>query len=337
LALAEGVERTESMKRRTFKRAAAWCVLGLLAPFMAAAQDPQFTQFYANPLYLNPAFAGTARCPRVVLNYRNQWPALSGTFVTTSASYDQDVRGIMGGLGLLVTNDQAGKGTLTTSTVSGIYSYTQAINRKFSVKVGFQATYFQKRLDWNKLTFGDMIDPQRGFIYQTNDVPRGGGASGADFSAGVLGYTDIFFFGFAAHHLTEPNESLIVGTSKMPMKLTGHAGAAIPLGMKGKYGVAKTKLSPNVLYMQQAEFRQLNLGLYVDHGPIIAGVWYRSRDAFIALIGFHADKWKFGYSYDVTTSRLTTATAGSHEISLTMQFNCKKKRRRVRTVPCPTF
>ena len=28
------------------------------------AQDPQFSQFYANPLYLNPAFAGTARCPR---------------------------------------------------------------------------------------------------------------------------------------------------------------------------------------------------------------------------------------------------------------------------------
>ena len=39
----------------------------------AFAQDPSFTQFYANPLYLNPAFAGTARCPRLNLNYRNQW------------------------------------------------------------------------------------------------------------------------------------------------------------------------------------------------------------------------------------------------------------------------
>ena len=53
------------------------------------AQDPEFTQFYANPLYLNPAFAGTARCPRVNLNYRNQWPGISGTYVTYSASYDQ--------------------------------------------------------------------------------------------------------------------------------------------------------------------------------------------------------------------------------------------------------
>ncbi len=312
-------------------------VLSLLGVLSAHAQDPQFTQFYANPLYLNPAFAGTARCPRVALNYRNQWPALSGTFVTTSASYDQDVRGLMGGLGLLVTSDQAGKGTLNTTTVSGIYSYTQAVSRKFSIKAGFQATYFQKSLDWNKLTFGDMIDPRRGFIYATNDVPRGGSVGNADFSAGILGYTDVFFVGFAANHLTEPNESLIVGTSKMPMKLTAHGGAAIPLGMRGKYGEAKTKLSPNILYQQQAAFRQLNLGLYVDHGPIMAGLWYRSRDAFIALIGFHTEHLKFGYSYDVTTSKLTTATAGSHEISLTLQFDCKKKRRRVRTVPCPTF
>lgn len=321
----------------TGRRVALGLAISLFGGLAALAQDPQFTQFYANPLYLNPAFAGTARCPRVALNYRNQWPALSGTFVTTSASYDQDVRGIMGGLGLLVTSDQAGKGTLNTTTVSGIYSYTQAVSRKFSIKAGFQATYFQKSLDWNKLTFGDQIDPRRGFIYATNDVPRGGKVGNADFSAGILGYTDVFFVGFAAHHLTEPNESLIVGTSKMPMKLTAHGGAAIPLGMRGKYGEAKTKLSPNILYQQQAAFRQLNLGMYVDHGPIMAGIWYRSKDAFIALIGFHTEHLKFGYSYDVTTSKLTTATAGSHEVSVTLQFDCKKKRRRVRTVPCPVF
>nr|MDQ3100635.1 PorP/SprF family type IX secretion system membrane protein [Bacteroidota bacterium] len=198
-------------------------------------------------------------------------------------------------------------------------------------------TYFQKSLDWSKLTFGDMIDPRRGFIYNTNDVPRGGTVGNADFSAGVLGYSDIFFVGFAAHHLTEPNESLIVGTSKLPMKLTGHAGAAIPVGMQGKYGSARTRISPNVLYQQQAAFRQLNLGLYVDHGPITAGVWYRTRDAFIALIGFQTEKFKFGYSYDVTTSRLTTSTAGSHEISMQLTFNCKTKKRRFRVVACPTF
>jgi type IX secretion system PorP/SprF family membrane protein len=226
------------MMEWTIRRGAVGLAVALFAWTGAFAQDPQFTQFYANPLYLNPAFAGTARCPRVVLNYRNQWPALTGTFVTTSASYRPACGWDHGGLGLLVTHDQAGKGTLNTTTVSGIYSYQQAISRKFSMKVGFQATYFQKSLDWSKLTFGDQIDPRRGFIYNTHDVPRGGSVGNADFSAGILGYSDVFFVGFAAHHLTQPNESLIVGTSKLPMKLTGHAGAAIPLGMNGKYGEA---------------------------------------------------------------------------------------------------
>ena len=321
----------------TIRYVAVGLLMGVCASMDVYAQDPQFTQFYANPLYLNPAFAGTARCPRVVMNYRNQWPALSGTFVTTSASFDQHVDAVSGGLGLLVMNDQAGRGTLNTTRVSGIYSYQQAISRKFSMKVGFEATYFQKSLDWSKLTFGDQIDPRRGFIYNTNDVPRGGTVGNVDFSAGVLGYSDVFFVGFAAHHLAEPNESLIVGESKLPMKLTGHAGAAIPVGMRGKYGEAQTKISPNILYQQQAAFRQLNIGLYVDHGPITAGVWYRTRDAFIALIGFQTEKFKFGYSYDVTTSRLTTQTAGSHEISMQLQFNCKPKKRRFRVVACPTF
>ena len=42
--------------------------------FSTKAQDATFSQFYANPTYLNPALAGSGICPRVSLNYRNQWP-----------------------------------------------------------------------------------------------------------------------------------------------------------------------------------------------------------------------------------------------------------------------
>jgi len=60
------------------------------------AQDPIFSQFYANPLYLNPAMAGSSVCPRLIFNYRNQWPAISGTYITYNASYDQYVDNISG-------------------------------------------------------------------------------------------------------------------------------------------------------------------------------------------------------------------------------------------------
>lgn len=296
------------------------------------AQDPEFTQFYANPLYLNPALAGTARCPRVNLNYRNQWPGISGTYVTYSASYDQHLDVIGGGLGLLVTRDNAGQGTLTTTNVSGMYSYLLNVSREFSIKAGAQATFFQKSIDWDRLTFGDMIDARRGFVYNTNEVPNLRQRSGVDFSAGILGYSKRYFFGFAAHHLTQPDEGLL-GPSKLPMKMTAHAGAIFPIGDKSN----QTTVSPNVLFQKQQDFQQLNLGMYFTKGSIVAGLWYRNQDSFIAVVGFQQHFFKVGYSYDVTISKLTNATAGSHELSFSLQFECKPKKKKFRLVSCPSF
>lgn len=310
--------------------------LSIFFPLGVKAQDPEFTQFFSNPLYLNPAFAGSKRCPRITLNYRNQWPALSGTFVTTSASYDQHVESIYGGIGLLVTNDKAGEGTLNTTTVSGIYAYQLKLGRKFSLRFGVQATYFQKSLDWSKLTFGDMIDPRRGFVYQTGDVPRGGSVGNVDFSAGVLGFSENFYIGFSAHHLTEPNESLVTGNSPLPMKISGHAGAVIPLN-NNKYSTNEATISPNIMYRSQGTFQQLNMGLYINTKNIVFGAWYRNKDAFIALIGIQTDVVKIGYSYDVTISKLTNASGGSHEISMGINIPCKPKKRSFRTISCPSF
>jgi type IX secretion system PorP/SprF family membrane protein len=305
----------------------------------AFAQDPEFTQFYANKLYLNPAFAGSHNCPRVVMNYRNQWPAITGNYVTTAFAYDQHVDGIKGGLGLLVTNDQAGQSTLKTTRVSGMYSYRQPLGRKFSIKFGMEATYFQKSLDWSKLTFGDMIDPRRGFVYQTNDIPRGGSVSGIDFGAGVIGYSDVFYAGFAVHHLTEPNESLILGASPLPMKYTFHAGANIPLDgpTASKYSKGGASISPNILFRQQDNFTQLNMGIYIKKDALVGGIWYRNKDAFIVTLGIQSDYIKIGYSYDVTVSKLGTGTGGAHEITLGIDFTCKPKKRTFRTISCPSF
>jgi len=329
-----------------------------LAVLKADAQDPEFTQFYAAPIYLNPAFAGSARCPRVALNYRNQWPALAKTYITYAASYDQHIDALSGGLGVIVLNDVAGEGTISTLSVGGIYSYQLNLSRTFSIKVGLQATYMQKKVDWDKLTFGDMIDPRYGFVYQTQEVRPNETKSFADFSTGILLFSSKFYGGVAVNHLTQPDEAFIVeGGSKLPMKITGHIGAMLPVGGSTGYRYKQdrddgTFISPNALYVQQGSFNQINLGIYVLHSPIVGGLWYRgnfggytadggnsfiSSDAFIALIGIQRGIFKFGYSYDITISKLSNATAGSHELSLGLQFGCKPKKKRFRTISCPSF
>lgn len=298
------------MKKNIYKLAVL-LTFAFVSTTEAKAQDPEFTQFYSNQLYLNPAFAGTKKCPRVVLNYRNQWPNITGSYITTAAAYDQRVEGLNGGLGFMVMQDNAAQ-TLKTLRASAIYAYHINISRKFTVNLGAEATFFQKSLDWNKLTFGDMIDPRRGFVYQTNDVPRGGTASGVDFSAGAVGYSELFYFGFAAHHLTQPNESLLsnnTADSRLPMKYTGHVGAMIPIGGNG-YTKSNTYISPNLLFRKQGTFTQLNMGLYVKSGAMTYGAWYRNKDAFILSVGIDADNFRIGYSYDVTISKLSLSSGG---------------------------
>jgi type IX secretion system PorP/SprF family membrane protein len=97
------------------------------------SQDPTFTQFFSNPIYLNPALAGSSGCPRFAMNYRNEWPQLSGNYVTYSAAYDTYAKSISGGIGIIAMHDQQGQGTISTSMLGAIYSYNLKVNRKFSL------------------------------------------------------------------------------------------------------------------------------------------------------------------------------------------------------------
>ncbi len=301
------------------------------------AQDPTFTQFYSNPVYLNPALAGSSGCPRIALNYRNQWPQLTGNYITYAAAYDTYAKNLSGGVGIMAMHDQQGQGTIQTSMIAGTYSYYLKVNRKFRIMFGGQAAYFQKYLDWSKLTFGDMIDPRRGFIYQTGDVPRGDGSHGFfDVSAGMVGFTKNFYFGVAAHHLNRPDESMILGDSRLPIRITGHMGANIKLGQRGRYS-SSTTLMPNVIYQYQNGFQQFNIGAYLKYEAFTIGAWYRNRDAFIVSLGITTEKFRIGYSYDLTVSQLGGVTGGSHEISMGINLKCKKQMKDFRRISCPSF
>ena len=262
---------------------------------------------------------------------------ISLAHLTAGEPFPCYVKSISGGLGFIATHDQQGRGTISTTMVGAIYSYNLRVNRKFSMMFGARAAYYQKYLDWSKLTFGDMIDPRRGFIYQTGDVPRGNGSHGFfDVSAGMVGFTKNFYFGVAAHHLNRPDESMILGDSRLPIRVTGHMGANIKLGQRGRYS-SSTTLMPNVIYQYQNGFQQFNIGAYLKYEAFTIGAWYRNRDAFIVSLGITTEKFRIGYSYDLTVSQLGGVTGGSHEISMGINLKCKKRIKDFRGISCPSF
>ena len=317
--------------------------IGIIAlGFSAHGQDPHFSQYYANPLYLNPAFAGSDKCPRLNLNYRNQYPVLD-VYQTISASYDQYVDALNGGLGVLFVRDEAGDGALTATEISGIYSYHLQVSREFTLQAGFQASVRQRAVDWAGLDFPDEIDPFYGFVYESQEIPPDNNVNTHfDVSAGLLGYTERFYAGVTVNHLTQPDESFF-RTSRLPMKITGHAGFTIPLGRQRVRGELQNYLIPNVVYQLQGPYDQMTISTSFVRGAIGGGLGLRTStsnpDALVILLGYAPDEaaWKVGYSYDVTISSIANNLGGAHEISLSYQFPCQVRRKQNKAIKCPKF
>ncbi|NVO18390.1 MAG: PorP/SprF family type IX secretion system membrane protein [Bacteroidetes bacterium] len=308
-------------------------------------QDVAFSQFYASPLYLNPALAGSKLCPRLTLNYRNQWPNMANGYVTYSATWDNQYNKISGGLGVTANATVGGGGMYNTFNGTAIYSYRLQASRTIVVNAAFQAGYMQRHINWDKFVFGDQLNPYTGVHGETSETKPGKPGIGAvDLSAGILaGYKESVYLGVVVNHLTRPNLSLFEGRSEpMAMKLTVHAGAIIDFfqGMDGE-DLRNFSISPNVVYMQQGTFHQLNVGMSVNMYPLVTGLWFRHNfenpDAVIVLFGFQQKQYKIGYSFDNTVSKLKTLTSGAHEISIAWLFNNPQKKHRYAAFRGPSF
>lgn len=309
------------------------------------AQDAHFSQFYSNPIYLNPALAGAENCPRVTINYRNQWPGLGQTYVTYSVGYDQYISAIHGGIGIHLLHDNQAGGAFTTSEFNAMYAYTLPLSYKVFLTGALQTSFFMHHVNYD-FVFPDMIHPLYGPIYSSLeagiDKPY---KNHFDASLGLLVYTEKTFLGVAVHHITKPSISFIktnVDASLLP-KVTAHFGVDIDfVGKAGSQKKGGLILSPQVLYQQQGMFQQFNWGLYVKRSQLVVGVWARQNfifhyDALTFLMGYRGEKFRLAYSYDLTVSELVRSAYGAHEVSLAFLFDCRVKTVKRKAVNCPSF
>jgi type IX secretion system PorP/SprF family membrane protein len=211
----------------------------------ALAQDPNFSQFFASPLTLNPALTGKFDGTfRVAGNYRNQWPTINNVYVTKTLSLDF---GILKnkiaevdqmGAGILGVTDIAGDGVLITNYAGGSLSYHKGLDEDGlkQLGVGFQGAYVSKRLDVSKVTFADQLTPL-GFTGITNEIfdSKQINIGYFDLNAGVLfngstdGYNN-FYVGASMYHLNRPKESFQGGQYVLNTRTTLQAGGRIPVG-----------------------------------------------------------------------------------------------------------
>lgn len=304
--------------------------------FKLKAQDPVFSQYYASPLQINPAFTGLLDGIRVGANYRNQWPFIDQTFksyVTYNLYYDQFISSIKSGFGIELTSDEAGNGFLRNTKISGFYGYKIPINRRGHViKGGLELAYVNMSLGWDKFIFRDQIDPILGYqtgggtIISKEIRPQDLNPNYMDVGLGILYYSPLFYLGASMKHVNSPDIGILVnrssGGTSLPPRLNLHTGFEFPLFNDSRKN--RHILSPSLAFIQQSSFFQINVGTQYLYKKIYTGLFYRharvNPDALIFLLGFKKDAWKIGYSFDFTLSSLGISQGGSHEISLLYQI-----------------
>ena len=337
------------MSKNQVKKRLRNAVLGamLMLSATAGAQDIGFSQFYANPLYLNPAFAGSVVAPRISLTYRGQWPGLVSAFTTVSASYDQYFPNLHGGLGFIVMTDRVGDhGALSTNMLGAMYSFRFQVGRDIYVSAALQASIVNTHLSWDDyLRFPDQIDREMGFSYNTGATPPEKLSQWTpDFNFGVLVSGSKWYAGAAISHLTQPNVAFY-SEDPVPMKITVHGGGLFNVAEESRrqssLGLGTPIISPNIVYQYQGGFHYFNYGVNLDWMPFIVGVWFRhgteNSDAFIFQAGVRHDYFTVGYSYDVTVSKLANSTAGAHEITLGVLLPVPEQKKNIKAIRCPSF
>jgi type IX secretion system PorP/SprF family membrane protein len=319
-----------------------------LCSIVLKAQDAQFTQFYAAPMYLNPAFTGVTYEHRFVANYRNQWPGIKRAYQTYMASYDYNMSDINSGLGITVMQDRAGTAGLTHTQFGINYAYHFKVSKLAEIRLGANLNYNMKRIDFGKLKFNDQITTGSSISTEAANYEQ---LNFMDFAAGALLNSTEYWLGLSAKHLTQPNSSLTGDRVPLPLSLSLHGGYRFIIEQKSKNDI-KRYISPAFNYRHQQKYDQLDIGVYYYHLPLNVGLWYRglpfknygptysSRESIAILVGFDITEYnlRIGYSYDLTISKLGVANSlGGHEVSLVYEIAKKKKKTRRVLVSCPKF
>ena len=299
------------------------------------SQDPIFSQFYNAPIQINPAFTGNTIGAKVATNYRAQWPGFSTAYNTYMLSYDRFLPRYNSGIGASLLADDAGDGILKTIKLSGLYSYRIFVKQHTYIKLGMELGVVQLRIDPSKLIFFDQLDPQYGAIspggttFPTDENLAGVGTQYyADIGAGVMLYNPKYYVGIGLKHLNNPDNGSLDNIENIntgiPVRFTLHGGMQINIEKSNK-GRKGTFISPNVVYVQQGPFKQLNAGAFIDFDAFFTGLWYRHAsshgDAVIGSVGIRSGIFKISYSYDLTISGLGSYSEGAHEIGVIVNFD----------------
>lgn len=302
----------------------------LMSSCPVRAQDYHFSQYFNQPLYLNPAMTGLFEGDhRLAFIYRNQWNQLHRAYQNAGISFDTKYRDWAFGAQLLSLNAGEIGFTRNSLLLSASYDLLGKSESMHHLFAGVQVGFIQQGFDVSKVTTASQYTPGSGFDPQSSTMENFDRASQFDLDASV-GLTWFkgsrnnrfnYFAGVSVAHLARPDISFLAETERMPIRYILHGG--IKYNLNKYFSIIPQAM---VYYEELAYANQfganVNYALLQAKASLIAGVHYRSNDAVIPMVGVRYGNFTVNASYDATVSQLNNVSVnpGSFEISLIYVF-----------------
>lgn len=302
-----------------------------------AQQDPAYSMYMFNGLFINPAYAGSHEVVSLMGIYRHQWAGLDGAPRTANISAHMPFRKSQYAMGIIASNDKIGLANTFSFTPS--FSYRLKIKQSrlcFGVQASF--AYFYRNNDKSELPTNI---PDNTLSLNTNlFLPNVG--------VGIYAYGKRYFVGVSAPHLMP---STLRGKTNVVNYNADIAKVFNYYVFTAGYVVGKdnsvVKFRPTVLMKWQQGLPNnipqfdFNFALLFIERIWIGASLRTQGDAYTrkgkvmkfgpeAVVGYLQFKitpqLQMGYAYDATVSNLRSAQSGTHEIMLGYDFWYNKKR-----------
>ena len=316
------------------------------------AQDPVFTQFLIVPESLNPGFTGSASSWNAGIIHRRQWPK-GNRRIDTQYGFANNLVTDNLGIGITLLNQNETFTNYNYFKFNGAVSYRINLSYNWRLRLGLEGGFGRKDFNFGNVLLEDQIDINDGSISGSSIDPGflkyNNQINFVDFSFGVLVDEENAWFGAALKHLTRPDISFLEnGNVPLDLFLSVHGGYYFALDNSPTMILpADTDLLVSFNYMRQSQFNRLDIGTSLEMNTYSFGIIAatnpegRSTNSHIVtslnpFISMRAGEFKFGYSYDINTSRFGQ-NQGVHELTLTWQSkytcrNCENYRMKLKDI-----
>jgi type IX secretion system PorP/SprF family membrane protein len=313
---------------------------------LKAQIDPHFSQYYAYPLWLNPALTGVIDGDtRINANFKDQWANVGKGYRTAGLSMDHRATDKVS-VGFNILNQAAGTAGYNYFAFYGSFGYGISVSDDESKKLhfGLQAGVINRSFDPSKLQFDNQYTPGSGYdpnlpnfenFSTTNATVFDAGAGVFYYDGSVENRANIFG-GVSVAHLTSTKDPFAYEgfNGTLPMRYTVHGGVRIRAS-------DLFDVTPHAVYIRQRDNQIKGIGVYSElkfqeNSGLLLGGMVRINDAAVANVGYHINNLIIGVSYDVNTSALKAATNSQGGFELSISYGFRKRRSNPAQV-CPRF